>query len=172
MHIISSKEKTDHVLLRIIPFSQYGFSILSYTSPPPPDEFLDYGYAYFELTKSIKNWFGEYAYNWKKGKLRITKYPIDLFEIKLLELATIENEENSRKPEYKYIKYDSLNFLKESPALDLTDKYYVLPGRFLCSFKQVELEIERIPDGSGFPWIIYRSLPYLYYDFLDKNLIK
>ena len=108
MHIVSCKEKTDHILTRIYPFSQYGSE----------DEFMRYGYAYFELTQSIKNWLGEYTHNWRKGKLRITKYPIDVFDITLIDHARIENFGNQQDQNYKYIKYDSLE--REFNALPIT----------------------------------------------------
>ena len=152
MKIKSSKKKTDHILVALAPF----------TLPHTEDEFMEFGFLYFNLNDIIKRNIKLFHKNWKKGKSRVVKFPIPIYNAVLIRGSLVENADNHNHPDYKYIKYDSLNHLKSSPEFEENDRPYGIDANILCYFDFFEIEVERIPDGHQFPQIIYPSPRFIY----------
>lgn len=147
MVIKSSKDKTRHILIRLTPYAPFGEEC----------DFLDYEFLYFHFSEEMQQELEEFQKNWKSGKLRIQKYPISIRDATLIKVYDIENADNTNNPDYKYIKFDSLNHLKEEPIFDSSDHIYTIRGIFLCYLDHFVIEVERIPDGDLVPQVIYRA---------------
>ena len=146
MKIISSKEKTRHILARITPYAPFG----------EEDDFIHFGFIYFYFSQTIQDKIKSYHEKWESRELRIMRFPIDLFETILISTSLIENADNSDSEDYKYIKFDAVNYLEQEPVFEECDKYYKIMGRLLCSHDYFEIDVERIPDGWIPPSVIYR----------------
>ncbi len=147
MKIKSSKKKTRHILVRVTPFSPFG----------EEDEFMEFGFLYFEYTLNIEIELRSFHKKWRKAKRRIPRFPIEIDKAILLKSSDIENSENTDNPDYRHIRYDSLNYLKYKPVFDECDKYYKINATMLCFFDNFQIDVERIPDGHRLPWIIYKT---------------
>jgi len=147
MKIKSSKMKTRHILVSVTPYSPFGEG----------DEFMEFGFLYFEYTEEIERNVRSFHKKWRKAKRRIPRFPIRIDEAILLKSYDIENADNTTNPDYKHIKYDSLNYLKREPFFDECDTYYRIPATILCYFDYFQIEVERIPEGHRLPWIIYKT---------------
>jgi len=147
MKIKSSKIKTRHILVSITPYSPYGEG----------DEFMEYGFLYFEYTQEIERNIKSFHKKWRKGKRRVSRFPVEIYDAILLNRYAIDNSENIDNPDYKHIRYDSLNYLKYKPILDECDVYYKIPATILCYFDHFQIEVNRIPEGHILPWIIYKT---------------
>lgn len=147
MKIKSSKKKTRHILVRVTPYSPFG----------EEDEFMEFGFLYFEYTFNIEIEIRSFHRKWRKAKRRIPRFPIEIAEAILLKESDIENSDNMDNPDYRHIRYDSLNYLKYKPVFDECDKYYRIPATILCYFDYFQIEVDRIPEGHRLPWIIYKA---------------
>ena len=146
MKIISSKKKTRHILIRVTPYSPFG----------EEDEFMEYGFLYFNYTFIIEMKVRKFHRKWRKGKRRISRFPIEINEAILLKESAIENSENMNNPDYKHIRYDALNYLKDEPVFNECDTYYRIPATILCYFDYFQIDVERIPEGHSLD-IIYKT---------------
>ena len=146
MIIKSSKDKTRYILIRLTPYAPFGEDC----------DFLDYHFLYFNFSEEMEQKLKEYHNRWKSG-IKAHRYPITIHETILIKGYDIENSDNMSNPDYKYIKYDSLNHLQEEPKFDSCDHIYSIRSTFLCCFDHFVIEAERIPDGDLVPQIIYRA---------------
>jgi hypothetical protein len=146
MKIRSSKEKTRHILVRITPYAPFG----------EEDDFIDFAFLYFYFSQTIQDEIKSYHKKWESRELRIMRFPIELFETILISTSLIINADNFDSEDYKYIKFDALNYLEQEPIFEEYDKYYKIMGRLLCSNDYFEIDVERIPDGWIPPSVIYR----------------
>jgi len=147
MQISSSKKKTRHILVRVTPYSPY----------ETMDEFMEFGFLYFEYSNRVEDEVKLFHKNWKTRKLRISRFPVDVSNAILLPSYSIENADNMMSPDYKHIKFDSFNHLKHEPIFNEYDKFYRIKATLLCHYDYFEIDVERIPDGDKLPWIIYRA---------------
>ena len=152
MKIKSSKKKTEHIIVALTP----------YTFSHTEDEFMEFGYLYFNLNDFIKQNIKEFQKRWRKGKSRVPRFPVFVYNAVLLREILVYDPKNDGSPDYKYFKYDSLNHIKSEPEFEENDRPYGIDARILCSFNYFEIEVERIPDGLQFPQIIYRSPRFIY----------
>jgi len=135
------------MLVSITPYSPYGEG----------DEFMEFGFLYFEYTHEIERNIKSFHKKWRKAKRRIPRFPIEIYDAILLNRSAIENSENMMSPDYKHIKFDSFNHLKHEPIFNEYDKFYRIKATLLCHYDYFEIDVERIPDGDKLPWIIYRA---------------
>ena len=154
MKIKSSKQKTRHILIRVTPYAPFG----------EEDKFIEYEFLYFNYSKSIEDKVKLFHKNWKSGIVKVQRFPVAIFEATLLKSYSIENTDNTNNPDYKYIKFDSLNHLEHEPVFDEIDEFYKLNCTFLCYKDYFVIEIERIIVGYIAPITIYRA--YAYYNEL------
>ncbi len=148
MKIKSSKIKTRHILVSITPYSPYGEG----------DEFMEFGFLYFKYTHEIERNIKLFHKKWRKAKRRIPRFPVEIDDAILLNRSAIENSDNMDNPDYRHIRYDSLNYLKDEPVFNDCDSFYKIPATMLLYFDYFQIYVERIPDGYGAcPSIIYRT---------------
>lgn len=146
MKIISSKYITEHILARVDP----------YTLPGEDHKLINYTFLYFHFSSQVKDDLIEFFKNWKSGKLRIDRYPISLRKASVINDFLIENSDNDDIPEYKYIKYDSLNYLKEEPIFENCNEYFDVDAMLLCSRYSILIEAEWNQSGINNTPIIFR----------------
>ncbi len=147
MKIKSSNIKTEHVLVRVTPYAPFG----------ERDDFIDFGFLYFNYSSSIEDEIVSFHKNWRNRSCRVLRFPIELRETILINSSIVENADNTGTEDYTYIKFDSLNHLESEPVFDECDKYYKIRGTLLCYLYYFEIQIERIPDGNIPPSVIYRT---------------
>lgn len=157
MKIVSSKDKTEYILIRITPYAAFG----------EEDEFNQFGFLYFHYSSGIEDQIASFHKNWKNRTCRILRYPIDLRETILINSSLIENADNMESDDFKFIKFDSLNHLEREPVFDECDKYYKIRGTLLCYLHHFEIQVERIPDGDLVPSVIFLARAY-YSDLTDE----
>ena len=154
MKIVSTNKKTRHIISYVMP----------YIHPELDDEFLKYGYFYFNFSERIENQVKQFLDDLKKGEMRVDRYPIDIYGT-LLE-SNIECVENMENPDYEYFKFDSLNHIKSKPIFEKGDNFYKIRGHLLCDLNYFTIDIERIPEGQLLPLIIYRH-KFVYSKIMD-----
>ncbi len=74
MKIKSSKDKTRHILIRITPYAPFG----------EEDEFIHYGFLYFNFSSSIEDNVVSFHKNWRNGSCKVSRFPIELRETILI----------------------------------------------------------------------------------------
>lgn len=161
MKIRSSKDKTEHILVRVTPYAAFG----------EQDEFNQFEFLYFNYSSSIEDQIVAFHNNWKNRTCRIQRYPIELRETILIDSSLIENADNMESEDFKYIKFDSLNHLEGEPVFNECDKHYKIRGTLLCDLHHFEIQVERIPDGDLVPSVIFLARAY-YSDLTDTILSK
>jgi len=155
MKIISTGKKTRHIISFIVP----------YIHPKRDDKFLEYGYFYFHFTEWVEKQIRKFKKDWETGKMRVNKYPINIYGILLK--SNIESYDNMENPDFEHFKYDSLNHLESKPIFEENDNYYEINAYLLCDLYHFTIEVERIPDGYGMPLIIFRNR-FVYSKLMDE----
>ena len=146
MKIISSKYITEHILTRVD----------TYTLSGDDHKLINYTFLYFYFPSQVTDDLIEFFKNWKSGKLRIDRYPISLRKACVINELLIENSANNDIPEYNYIKYDSLNYLKEEPIFEDCNEYFDVDAMLLCSRYSILIEAEWYQSGINNIPIIFR----------------
>ena len=156
MNIITTKKKTRHIIAYLGGFLQFGRE----------DKFMEYDFFYFNFCKFTENEIKKFRKGYSKGKLRINRFPIPIHGV-LLKRESIEALEDDEISDLKYFRYDSLNHLNSKPIFEKNDDYYEISGYLLCNLDCFIVEVERIPDASRVPTVIYRNI-YPYSRLMDN----
>jgi hypothetical protein len=150
MKIITTKKKTRHIIAYLGGFIQFGIE----------DKFIEYDFFYFNFCKFTEGEIKKFRKGYSKGKLRVNRFPIPIhgFLLKHSDIEALEEREDSC---LEHFRYDSLNHLNSKPTFEKNDDYYEISGHLLCNLDCFIIEVERIPDTSRVPIIIYRNIfPY------------
>lgn len=147
MKIISIPRASRHILL---PFTNFALD-------KDDAEFWKYEFGYINLTandlKKIRQLTNEKTFlpeGILQGLIRLT-HPL-----RLLQTDVIYDSVLDEMPGFEHIKLDNINFLSGSPKFD-----HVNPVEACAYLKRYRnefmIEAERVPNGYGYPTIIYRS---------------
>lgn len=133
-------------------------AMMNYFLEPESDESKRFGFAFFELDDRPVLQINQFLDNWQKGKRDFEEVSVYLSEFYLIQEKYIYDEVyDNENPDYKGIRPDSINFLKERPVLDpriskpATGLVIVNPVNFFISGESM------ISSRSWFSNILYRS---------------
>ncbi|MFC2107284.1 hypothetical protein ACFLRY_02995 [Bacteroidota bacterium] len=159
MNIKISGKSTDHIFV----------AMMNYCLDLDMGDCKKYEFGYFRFDNRMIELINEYLNKWEKGKRKHTECIIGMHEFMLIDSAYIHEEVHNGNTDYKGVKLDSFNCLKESPDFDpLLSKDAI--GNLVCSHKDFYVQAEVLEGKNRYASIIYRSSVVSYWKI--NHLLK
>ena len=144
---ISNDKPTEHILI----------ALMNYCVDKDIEDCQKYGFGYFELTGRPVFQINEFLDNWENGIRNYRDVIIDIPEFYLIDADYIFKVSSSKiKSDFKGVKLDSINFLKERPDLN-PNLTKLCKGAIIVNRSDFFVHGDNIPGNSSFAKIIYRS---------------